>query len=102
MTGNWPTQSGAGSLTVSGASIVAGNVIVKGGGGTLQKLLVVTDNGANPILIYDNAVLAAGTVVAVVPASAKAGDQMQNYSLGYSFGLVVAQTAAAGSITLQY
>ena len=102
MTGNWPTRSGAGSLTVTGADIQAGDVVLKAGSGTLQKILVVTNNGANPILIYDNAAEPLGTVVAVVKASALAGEQEQYYSLGYTFGLVIAQTVAAGDITIQF
>lgn len=102
MTGNWPTPSGSGAYTIDGADIVAGDVIVKAGSGTLQKILVVTDNGANAILIYDNAVLAEGTVVAVIAANAKAGDQIQFYSLGYTFGLVIAQTADASTLTIQF
>ena len=102
MTGCWQARNGSGALAVTGASIQAGTVVLVAGGGTLRSILVVTNNGANPILIYDNAVLPIGTVVAVVPANAVAGTRLDFYQIGYSYGLVIAQTAGAGNLTIQF
>jgi uncharacterized membrane-anchored protein len=108
LSGTWATaQNTWGARTISAAEIQAGNVILKAGSGTLRSITVVEDNGATPILIYDNASLPNGVVVAVVPANAKAGDlipynTITNNQVGYTFGLVIAMNATAGAITVQF
>jgi hypothetical protein len=104
MTGSWPgAQNGFGSRAVTGADIIAGNIALKAGGGTLKSVLVNgAANGANPILIYDNAVEPSGIVLAVVPGSVAAGTLLEFDNLGYSFGLTIKQTAAACDLTVTF
>lgn len=99
MSGSW--GGGFSARTVTAASIAAGNVPLRAGPGSYFKVLVVSANGANPVLIYDNAVTAAGTVLGVVPASAAAGNVYQ-FPVGYNFGVTIAQTAAAGALTISF
>lgn len=66
--------------------------------GFLCRVVVVTANGANAILIYDGT-SAAGTVIGVVPASAAVGDNF-DFNMPFQTGIYVAATTSAGNITV--
>lgn len=103
-----PDQHGQGGedlVTVGGrlttSTTPTALTVVKAGAGRLCRILVVTTNGANPILIYDNSSAASGTVVGVVAANAAAGTIL-DLQMPCTNGITIAATASAGTITVSY
>jgi len=77
------------------------NTVVKGVGGYLHRVLVVAANGANPILIYDNATTNSGTVIGIVPANSAIGTII-DCNMPAALGITIAATASSGALTVSY
>ena len=73
--------------------------VVKASMGRLCKVLVTVANGANAILIYDNASAASGTVVGIIPASAAVGS-IYDFQMPCLNGITIAATVGAGTLTI--
>jgi len=75
--------------------------VIKASPGRLARILVSVANGANPILIYDNASAASGTVIGAVAASAAIGTAV-DCQMPAANGITIAATASAGTITVSW
>lgn len=75
--------------------------VISANPGRLCKVLVTAVNGANPILIYDNATTNTGTVIGIVPASAAVGS-LYDFQMPANNGITIAQTASAATLTVSW
>ena len=75
--------------------------VVKSDMGRLCRVLVTTVNGANAVLIYDNATTKTGTIIGYIPAGATAGTVI-DFSMPAVTGITIADTASAGTFTISY
>jgi len=73
--------------------------VISANPGRLARILVTVINGANAILIYDNATTGAGTVIGIVPANAAVGTVVDCQMPALN-GITIAATASAGTITV--
>jgi hypothetical protein len=96
--GKYVPLNGSSNLTI--AAGVATDTVVKGSGGTLVKILVVT-TGTNALLVYDNNSTHSGTIIGAVPANAAVGSV---YSFGFpaSVGITVQGNAANPGVTVNF
>ena len=75
--------------------------VVKADMGRLCRVLITTVNGANAVLIYDNASAASGTIIGYIPASAAVGT-IYDFSMPAVYGITIAATVSAGTFTISY
>ena len=85
--------SPAGSLPVTQAAIVAGNVVVKATAGMLCTVVITTVTAGAALAIFDNATTASGTIVGAIPIGATVG-QIFTFNMPVNNGIVVGQQAA--------
>jgi len=86
--------------TVAIAAAVAGNTVVKATAGRAVTV-VVTATGTNPLVCYDNASAASGTIILYVPASAALGSTYPS-ELPAANGITCAGNAANPGVTIGY
>jgi hypothetical protein len=75
--------------------------VVKADMGRLCRVLVTTVNGANAVLIYDNATTNTGTIIGYIPAAAAVGTII-DFSMPAVNGITIAATVSAGTFTISY
>lgn len=73
--------------------------VIKPGAGYLGNILVSAANGTTPILVYDNASAASGTVIGAIAASATPGTVV-DCQMPARNGITIAATTNAGTITV--
>lgn len=91
-------SSGGRSSTAIAAG-TAGNTVVKASAGRLASVLVTT-TGTNPLVIYDNASTASGTIIGALPASPAIG--LYVFGTPAQNGLTVAGNASNPGVTVFY
>src|SRR4029077_12262532 len=89
-----------GTVAVTQAQIVAGNVVVKATPGMLCTILVTTVTAGATLSFFDNATTASGTVIGIVPTGSAAG-VIFTLNIPAINGIVIGQQAAfTGGITI--
>lgn len=92
--------SPAGSLPITQAAIVAGNVVVKAGLGMLNTIVITTVTGGAALTIFDSSSAAAGTIIGFIPIGAAAG-QVITLNMPVNNGIVIGQQALfTGALTM--
>jgi hypothetical protein len=75
--------------------------VVKAAPGRIYKVSVTTITAAAIVTIYDNASLASGTPLLVIPIGATAGT-VYDVQLPAALGITVQSTGATGNVTVGY
>lgn len=91
----------SGALSVAVPASKVANTIVKAGPGRLCRALVTVAGTAAPVLIYDNASAASGTVIGYIPTAAVAGTVIE-FDMPALLGIVVAGVATNPGVTLSF
>jgi hypothetical protein len=90
----------AGSVASVAVPASAGITVVSAVAGRLGVVLV-TALGTDPLIIYDNAAAAAGTVIGIVPANADVG-ALYPFNLSAANGITVGGSANRPNVTIGY